>query len=59
MNDTELLQSIRLKFKSGNDVPVTRAALTREEYMYIERLVARTKELEPVTTIYSGLYHHD
>lgn len=46
MNISEIekrIESLRLKFTSGNDIPVTRAYITLEEY---EALIARVRELE-------------
>lgn len=37
----QALESLRLKFTSGNSVPVNRAPITREEY---ETILAHIKE---------------
>lgn len=38
-NDVKLLNNVRLKFKSGNEIPVLEARVTRQEFEAIERLV--------------------
>ena len=40
----EALESLALKFTSGNDVPVSRAPITREEY---DAILAHIKEPQP------------
>lgn len=40
---SDIMQVLEQKFKSGNDIPVTRAAITREEY---EQIMAVIKKME-------------
>ena len=47
MEPVEAMESLRMKFTSGNDVPVGRAMITREEY---EAVAALQSELEKAKT---------
>lgn len=38
----EAMEILRLKFSSGNEIPVTMANITREEYEAIEEYVRQT-----------------
>lgn len=42
--DAEAMKSLRLKFTSANSVPVTRSAITREEYNEIEAVLLRLQD---------------
>ena len=41
---SDVIETIALRFKSGNDVPVTRAHITREEFDRLRAELAHTKE---------------
>lgn len=45
MTGQEAFESIELRFKSGNDVPVTRAQITREEWSAICNLLDEASDL--------------
>jgi len=39
LQDIKLLNSIRTKFKSGNEIPVPEARITRQEWEAVDRIL--------------------